>query len=93
MKVLKFKSNRATRKEVRKSDFEANGVKDQEDVSWDVADIPTLGQAWVSDDAAEMLMRLEPGAWEEVPEEQHSTLIRSQAPEGHYGDSESEEDD
>ena len=93
MKVLKFVGKLATIKEVRTSDFEAHGVKDQETTRWNVVDIPTLGQAWVSDAAAEMLMRLEPNSWEEVPVEQQSTLIRSQAPEGHQPDEVDEEDD
>lgn len=90
MKVLKFTGRLATIKHVREEDFRNNGVSDQGDTVWNVTDIPTLGQAWVSDGAASMLLRLEPNSWEEVPEEQHSTLIRSQAPEGHY-DSDTED--
>lgn len=77
MKSLKFVGNRATRKEVSKEDFMANGVDDQDAVVWDIADANTGGVTEVSDSAADMLMRLEPANWEEVaPEEQTS------APEG-----------
>lgn len=69
MKHLKFVSNRATRKEVSKEDFVANGVEDQDSVVWDVADPNGTHTQEVSDEAAKMLMRLEPANWEEVAPE------------------------
>lgn len=56
MKLIEFTSNQANIKVVRRSDFEAIGVTDQDDVEFNRLSSETKGQAWVSDAAAEALV-------------------------------------
>lgn len=85
MKVLEYIGKTATARIIRKEDFQANGIDDQDEIKFDVVDIPTRGQAEVSDAAASMLLELESGNFREVPEDKLALAYRPKSSEGASG--------
>jgi hypothetical protein len=70
-KILKYVGKSATVRIIRPEDFEQLGVEHDE-VRFDIVDIPTRGQAEVSDAAAEALLGVEPGNFREVSDEERA---------------------
>lgn len=82
MKVIEYVGKTATMRIIRKQDFVTHGINDQDDIAFNVVDIPTRGQAQVSDAAAEMLLEVEPGNFREVPEDKLALKFRRQGASG-----------
>lgn len=78
MKLLKYVGKTATIRRISAADFASIGAKDHEAVEWNVVDIRTAGQAWVSDEAADALLALEPHNFQEVPEDQRALALREE---------------
>lgn len=78
MKLLKYTGKTATIRRISAQDFASIGAEDHDAVEWNVVDIRTRGQAWVSDEAAEALLEREPQNFQEVPEDQRALALREE---------------
>lgn len=76
MKVVEYTGRTATKRVIRKIDFTTNGVDDQDEITFNVVDIRTRGQAEVSDNAAELLLRVEPNSFREVTGDKRALVFR-----------------
>lgn len=73
--LIEYVGRSATKRVVRRVDFKENNI-DHGEVVFDVADIMTRGQAAMSDEAAELLLRVEPNAFRKVEKGKEATAFR-----------------
>lgn len=77
MKLLQYTGRTATIRRISAEDFKGLGI-DHDAVEWNVVDIRTRGQAWVSDEVAELLLTREPNNFKEVPEDDRAAALRAE---------------
>jgi hypothetical protein len=76
--LLQYVGRSATVRIVRREDFKRYNIE-HDDVTFDVADIPTRGQAELSDEAAELLLKLEPVNFREVDDGDRALFFRKKS--------------